>query len=402
MLNNKIRSWLAVVFTLIIISVITVWAKFRLEANSTYPIIFSERTMLTELWSDYKTEYLEPGTGRTLDKQRGNITTSEGQSYTMLRAVWIADKETFDSSWKWTQEILQRKEDKLFAWLFGQKVDGSYGIITESGGNNTASDADIDIALALIFAHGRWGESRYLAEAKLIIHDIWEKEVITINNRPYLTANNIEKASVNDIVINPSYFAPYAFRIFAEIDTAHNWLQLVDSSYALLEEAGQSNLDKDRSAGLPPDWLLLARNSGQILPSYSETNLTSNFGHDALRVPWRIALDWQWNAEPRAKAILDSYKFLTEEWKSKGRLVAGYGHDGTALNDYENHAFYGTGLSYFLVSDPIHVTEIYERKLKPLYSSDKQGWLNTLSYYDDNWVWFGLAMYNGLLINLAD
>src|ERR1051326_6242308 len=71
-------------------------------------IIFSEKLMLSALWDAYKRNYWDSTSGRTLDKQRGGITTSEGQSYTMLRAVWMDDRPTFDKTWTWTQTNLKR------------------------------------------------------------------------------------------------------------------------------------------------------------------------------------------------------------------------------------------------------------------------------------------------------
>ena len=32
---------------------------------------------------------------------------------------------------------------------------------------------------------------------------------------------------------------------------------------------------------------------------------------------------------------------------------------------------------------------------------DKQQWKNALSYYDDNWAWFGIALTQHALPNLA-
>src|SRR3989344_1343957 len=121
------------------------------------PLIFSPTQVLGTTWGKYKVQYLEESTGRTLDKDRGYITTSEGESYTMLRAVWMSDKTTFDRSWEWSKNNLMHKSgDRLLSWLFGQLQDGSYGILTEQDGQNAASDADTDIALALILAYARW------------------------------------------------------------------------------------------------------------------------------------------------------------------------------------------------------------------------------------------------------
>ena len=66
-------------------------------------------------------EFVEQGTGRTLDPSQGGITTSEGQSYTMMRAVWSDDRATFDSSWQWTKDNLQRP-DRLLSWRFGPRA----------------------------------------------------------------------------------------------------------------------------------------------------------------------------------------------------------------------------------------------------------------------------------------
>jgi endo-1,4-beta-D-glucanase Y len=73
-----------------------VW--YLLGPLSQQSIMFSPIQTLNVLFQRYTAEYLEPGTNRTMDKDRNNITTSEGQSYTMLRAVWLGDKEMFDKS----------------------------------------------------------------------------------------------------------------------------------------------------------------------------------------------------------------------------------------------------------------------------------------------------------------
>ena len=143
---------IAVVLTLILI--------FWFSPQNRRSIAFSPNTMLNALWQDYKKEYVENGTFRTIDRDRNNVTTSEGQSYTMLRAVWVGDKPTFDGAWGWTRTNLARPNDHLFSWLYGKKADGTYGILTDQGGNNTASDADSDIALALVMAYSRWQDPR--------------------------------------------------------------------------------------------------------------------------------------------------------------------------------------------------------------------------------------------------
>lgn len=380
-------------------AVLLALSAFFLASSKNRTLVFSPTQVLGATWLRYKSEYIESSTGRTLDKQRDNVTTSEGESYTMLRAVWQGDKTTFDASRQWTKDNLLHKDDWLFSWLFGQKKDGSYGILTDQGGNSTASDADQDIALALIFAYARWQDPAYIGEARRVLDDIWAKEVLIINGKTYLAANNLEKFSSSPTaILNPSYMAPYAYRIFALVDPAHPWNQLVDTSYDVIGRSMEQPLDKTGSAGLPPDWVLINKKTGAL--SAPSDHLTTNFGYDALRVPWRLALDYQWNEEPRAKELLGRMSFLSEQWK-KGAIGTTYSHDGKVLGSYETPAMYAGAIGYFVVSDPTLGAQVYDSKLSFLYNPDTNDWKQRLSYYDDNWAWFGIGLYNRLLPNLS-
>jgi endo-1,4-beta-D-glucanase Y len=363
--------------------------------------VFSDKSMLEALWNNYKNDYIEKDTGRALDISQNNITTSEGQSYTLLRAVWMDDKPAFDTAFKWTMDNLKRDEDHLFSWLFGEKEDGTYGVLTDKGGYNSATDADTDIALALIFAHSRWGDPYYLDTATEILKSVWEKEVLILNDKPYLTANNLEKFSSQKPIINPSYFSPYAYRIFAEVDKDHDWMGLVDTSYEILEKTASSTLDKGSSAGLPPDWIALNLQTGEP-ESANVGNLTTNYSYDALRTTWRIALDYRWFKEARAKTYLDKLGFLGTQWQEKRAIYSVYGHDGAVISTQEAPAMYGGSIGYFVVSDEEKGKEVYDERLKSLFNQDENRFKDALSYYDANWVWFGLGLYNNLLPNLAE
>ncbi len=363
-------------------------------------IVFSERTMLSGLWDAYKQEYWEEGTGRTVDKQSGNITTSEGQSYTMLRAVWQSDQATFDKAWGWTKQQLQRS-DSLFAWKWGMKSDKSYGVLVDQGGQNTASDADSDIALALLMAAARWQQQKYLDEARSIITSLWKNEVIMVGGRPYLASNNLEKDSRTDAIINPSYLSPYAYRIFAQVDTSHDWVKLVDSSYDLISRAIDEPLNVTASAGLVPDWIAMNKQTGAISAVVANNALTTNFGYDAMRITWRLALDYEWNKSDRAKQVLQKLSFIKQEWEIGQTIYSTYSHDGQVVKKDEVPESYGTSIGYFMVTDPQLATEVYEKRLKNLYDQDTDGWSQKMSYYSDNWAWFGMALYQHQLDNLA-
>lgn len=364
------------------------------------PVIFSDTELLSNTWANYKKTNLEEGTLRTLDKDRSFITTSEGQSYTMLRAVWMDDKATFDTSYQWTKDNLNRPNDKLFSWLFGKRSDGTYGVISERGGNNAASDSDVDIALALLMAHGRWGNEVYKGDALALIQNIWKYEVVEVQGKPVLAANDIERNATDSIIVNPSYFSPYAFRIFAQVNSENNWSGLAKNSYDLLNQLSQAKLGSTTSVGLPPNWVLINRTTGEVTAPTAK-DLTTDYGYDAMRVPWRIALDYTWNKAPEAKEYLDKMSFFTDQWKASRTLATVYGHNGTVITAQESPAMYGTTLGYFIVSDPKNARDYVKEKLQKLYNTDTNAWYKPMSYYDDNWAWFGLALASNQLPNLV-
>lgn len=364
------------------------------------PLVYSNNAMLLELWNDYKKNNIEASSHRTLDKTQNNLTTSEGESYTMLRAVWMDDKTTFDQSWQFTQDNLQRS-DHLMSWKFGQRPNGSYGILTNEGGQNTASDADTDIALSLLMAYSRWNQPSYLYQAKQIISSIWREEVVNINGLPVMTADNLEKNSSTYVVVNPSYFSPYSYRLFAKVDKSGNWMGLVNNSYTLLSQLSKSKLGGPSSDNLPPDWVEINRQTGAFMAD-PNSGLDTNFGYDAMRIPFRLALDYQWFKDPRAKKLLSQFGFLNQQWQAHHAIDAVYAHDGQVIGNYQAPAIYGGTIGYFNVVNPSVGKQVYTQKLLPLYSPDKQGWNTPLSYYDDNWAWFGIALSQHALPNLAE
>ena len=365
------------------------------------PPLYSAIDALEALWTEYKVVYIEPTSGRTLDKQQVDITTSEGQSYTMLRAVFMDDKETFEFAWEWTKDILLR-DDFLFSWKFGQLQDGSYGILTDIGGENTASDSDVDIALALFLAYGRWGEEIHLNEGRAIINSIWENEVVEINGLPYLMANNREKDSADPwLIMNPSYLAPYAYKVFAKIDTTHNWNALADSSYLVFAQSARVPLDKEYSVWLTPNWVEINRDTGEMRAPVA-LNLDTNFGYDALRTPWRIAMDYKWHGDERALIALKDFWYLERIWQEGKYLPSIIGHDGKVIAKEEKLEMYAGTLPYFALIHPDIAEEIYETKIINNYNRYNFLWTEDPGYYGSNWGWFGIAYYNDRLPNYTE
>jgi conserved repeat domain len=88
-----------------------------------------------------------------------NPSCTEGDGYAMLAAAAMADKKTFDGLWLW---IHDNAMNKVVSYSTGQAAP-AYLYSTLPGWQNTkttnsATDGDVDIALALFTAYKQWGE----------------------------------------------------------------------------------------------------------------------------------------------------------------------------------------------------------------------------------------------------
>jgi endoglucanase len=325
----------------------------------------------------YRGRFIQ-GDGRVIDHEANDRSTSEGQAYALLRAVWIEDRESFERVLQWSETNLQRPNssgsDHLWAWKWGQQPNGSWGLIDP----NFASDADIDAITALILANRRWNQPQYLELARQKLRDLWELSTVASANSRYLLPG--PKAAFQSqphrVVLNPSYFAPYAFRLFAEV------LSLVESSYAVLESSSQLS-----ASGLPSDWVQLDLVTRQVYPS-DLPNLPSRYSFDAYRVWWRVALDAVWFDAPRAHQYLRRLQPLRQQWQVQQKLFAQIDLQGQPLVSYESTAQYAMLYAAFRVVDPEIAVAIYQQKLLPAY---KDGfWDNESAYYVQNLSWLGL------------
>lgn len=369
------------------------------QASSTQaaslPVESPRPALLAASWSDYKERFIQPD-GRVIDFQRNQVTTSEGQSYAMLRAVWMNDKPTFDLTWRWTQNNLGDPARNRIGWLWGKAPDGGWRLLDA----NSATDADEDIALALLFAAREWS-SGYRPAALALLSRVWDEDVATVAGQPYLAAGNWAPGAAGGPVLNPSYFAPYEYRIFAQEDHAHPWGELVDTSYKALQACSDSPLDSG-AGRLPPNWCALDIATGAAHPALGMSQ-GSDYGYDAFRVLWRVALDVNWNLEPRAVRYLSSHSaVLLGSWHQDGKLASEYRHDGAIRNPNEDPTVYGGAVASFLVVDRSAANQMTSRLEATATGDGKDGMYfgTSTNYYEQNWVWFGLAFAYGALHNL--
>lgn len=345
--------------------------------------------LLTESWTTYRQRFIQED-GRVIDWEAESRSTSESQAYAMLRAVLADDPETFARTLQWAEDNLARPtssqpdaplSDQLWSWNWGKR--GDRWVVLDP---NFATDGDIDAATALILAARRWNKPEYLALAKLKIKDIWELSTAELGDRRYLIPGPkaaFVKAGGDRLQLNPSYLAPYAFRLFAIVDPERDWLSLVESSYQVLE--GSAGLS---TQGLPSDWVEVTQ-AGNFQTITPPSQLSSRYSFDAYRVWWRVSLDANWFDAPEARQYLTQHlESFRTAWQQEQRILAQYGLDGTPLANYEATSQYGMLYPAFTLTDPTIAAEIFQFKLLPRYRNGL--WDDDSAYYSQNLAWLGL------------
>lgn len=335
------------------------------------------RVFLATAWAAYKETFLKPE-GYVWDQARGEV-TSEGQSYALLRAVWMRDRETFDRVFAWTETHLTRP-DGLYSWQWTPK-DGGHVLDA-----NTAADADQDIAFALILAADAFETPGYRDRAKALLTAIRQSEAIPVEGGWIPCAGNW---AVSDRIINFSYFTFYAYPHFAALDPEGDWLGVRERGYDLL-----TRFLTEPGIILPADFAIIDA-AGAFRPVAGQGRLSDDFSFDAMRVPWRVATDCRLNGHPRACSDPARTKSIVDLLARDGTLFSRYTVQGEKQSDTTSVSFYGSilpalGLFYPQLADALARKDLTPATLTPLLHDPAR-------YYDNTWTWFGLAAWSGLL-----
>lgn len=346
----------------------------------------SRAEFLDRSWDRYRTLYLSEA-GYVLDPRRnggeGGV-TSEGQGYALLRAVWEDDPVTFDRVFRWTEEHLKRG-DGLYSWAWSPDGGGpdAGGRVTDP---NTATDADQEIAWALALAADAFERPEYRERAREIVRAVRLRTGIELPGGWFPTAGNW---AVEERIINPSYFVPYAYEQFHALDPEGGWDAMAERGYDVLEA-----ILAPSDVLLVPDFTSLD-SEGRPRPLPESSGLSAEFSFDAVRIFWRVEADCALTGRPRACSDPLNASEVAPRLPVDGRIVSRYGVDGEPLTDEVSTSFYGA----LLPAVRRHAPEVAEEVLDPGLADRPLGTLldAEMRYYDHNWVWFGLALDRGVI-----
>jgi endo-1,4-beta-D-glucanase Y len=264
------------------------------------------------------------------------------------------DKTTFDALWKYEQKHLDMRG--LMNWHIAS--NGS------TAGANSATDADEDMAFALVMADKQWGGYSTTAMNMLT----------TVAMYDFATDGTIQGGDTYPNSVNPSYIAPAFYRVFAAYTGNTRWMTILDRSYTLLASA------QNMTTGLVPDWSVGNR-----------TN--TNYGYDATRTPYRIALDYCWSGDMRAKTFSDRIGTFFAGIGA-ANIVDGYNvTSGAATGSYKNSTFIGPAGAAGVASNKAQlVADAYMR----VATDAKAAGTN---YYDRSWALFTVMLMTGNFVN---
>ncbi len=275
---------------------------------------------LTAMYNTWKKMFVT-GTGNSMKvirPENGNDTVSEGIGYGMLIAVYMGDKTLFDGLWGY--EKSNRTAGSLMTWC----IPSGGGSCSASGGS--ATDADEDMAFALIEAGKQWSGGTYASDAATMISDIWAHDIDTGAMLPNGGSN-----FGNGMQTNPSYWAPAFYRVFATVDSSHAWNTIASNVYTALNAiAGKST--GNASGALVPAWCS-GSNCGNVAGGgYTDGGV---YQYDAHRVPWRFGIDACWNGTTTGSTFLSKNAgfFANIAKTGIGRIVDIYTLSGTANSD---------------------------------------------------------------------
>ena len=213
-------------------------------------------------------EYVDAD-GRVVRHDQGGDTVSEGQAYAMLVAAATGDRERFDAVWQWTQDNLERPDGLLsWRWAEGQVVD-----------DESAADADLDAARALVVAGKRFDDETLTADGIRLGEAVLDEETVRTDAGRVLVAGTWVVET--PYAVNPSYVSPVATSVLGAASDDPRWAKLEAGSRAVVEDL----VDDGR---LPPDWAEI-QGDGSVRATAGPDGQPERFGYDAARTVLRHA-----------------------------------------------------------------------------------------------------------------
>ncbi|WP_425075011.1 glycosyl hydrolase family 8 [Sagittula sp. S175] len=299
------------------------------------------RAALDRFWQKWKNVYLVEGCGGAYvdiagdgkptygDSVPNTLTVSEAHGYGMLALVRMAERDR------------QAKPlfDEMFAYFRAHPAESGPGLMAWNQtrdckdapeGKMTASDGDIDIALALQLAQDRWGgyaEDAAEVRAAILAREITRHDLVKLGDWAHY--------EIYDVASRSSDFMPYNFSVFANAPgpEASRWSAIRSAGYDVWGRLSDSYA---QDTGLVPDFMIGMPDNPRPAPAgFLEGESDGFYSWNALRYPYRLAADYRVSHDPPAAVRLQRINawIRTATDGDPNRIASTYRLDGSIPPD---------------------------------------------------------------------
>ncbi|KAI9022714.1 Six-hairpin glycosidase-like protein [Phycomyces nitens] len=277
------------------------------------------------------------------------MTCSEAHGYGMLISVLKRNQMDFDGLFRYF--LRWRNSKGLMQWQQKTGHSGQF-VAGDQGGENCATDGDVDVATALFLAAKVWGrggpngELDYRAAAVDLCAAIWQH---CIHHETYMPLIG-DWASPGDeafLLTRPSDFILSGYLLFYLEDTqrAQQWGQVVNA----IVNTVQAQLSFNPQTGLLADFLKLDPSKRVYYPARGEvleSKHDGDYNWNSCRVPWRLGHYYMLTRDERIRQLLETEaQFFAGQLARGGggngdcAIRAGYNLNGNSYADYTDMAF---------------------------------------------------------------
>lgn len=337
--------------------------------------------IVRDFYSYWKAKYIVssvrvPGDYKVKYNRKGR-TVSEAMGYGLILTAYMAGsdpeaKRLFDG----LDAFRKRFPSKINPAFMNWQIPKDEKPIS----SDSATDGDLDIAFALLLAHGQWGDPRYLDEARSLIHEIG---ITLVRPDGSLRLGDWNEESGQT---RPSDIMPTHFRAFRDATGDELWTKVERASYGVLN---QLQTQSSPHSGLVPDFSI--EENGGWIPAkakFLESPHDGEFYYNACRVPWRIGWAASTLSDPRAETALKPFMaWANSNIQKPDAFLAGYRLDGSDAkgNDFDTACFIApTGVAASALGNQAWVNGVFA------YCSNKRE-----EYFEDTISLLSLLVMTG-------
>lgn len=301
-----------------------------------------------DFYDYWKKTYVKPGCNEgelvvQAKTKPTNLTVSEAHGYGLLITAYMAGhdpdaKKQFDAMLRYHRAHGSALTPGIMAWYQNDSCK-------DTGGDNGATDGDLDIAYALYVADKQWGSCgsvNYGEYATWVARAISQRG-IEGQGRYVLLGDWVTRDNAHHYGgTRASDFMGTHFRTFVVGSNDGVWNGLLDNTYWIAESVQTSFAPQ---TGLIPDFIQGAATDKPRPASsgFLEGARDGSYAYNACRIPLRFGTDYVTSGDARAQRMTQRLNQFVK--KASGgdpkQLRGGYYLDGRPMVDYETMAFTG-------------------------------------------------------------